>query len=303
MSLPTYEDFMAPLLFAIADGREHRLRDLYFPLARSFSLTDDQIAQRLPSGLQRIVDNRIGWARTYLLKAGLIASPKRGFISITDRGQDVLRENPREINYHFLDRFESFREFRSAHLRNAEEPPNPNAESAATPEEVIEGAHEQLREQLADELLEKVKQASPFFFERVVLRFLQAMGYGGVSGSGQVTPRSNDGGIDGVIYEDKLGLDTVCIQAKRWTATVGRPTVQEFVGSMDLHRSRKGVVLTTSRFSSDAFDYINRIEGKKVALIDGEKLCELMIEHRVGVTAKRNYELLDISEDFFNEDE
>jgi restriction system protein len=128
------------------------------------------------------------------------------------------------------------------------------------------------------------------------------MGYGGVSGSGMVTPVSRDGGIDGVIYEDKLGLDTVCIQAKRWENNVGRRTVQEFVGSMDLHRSKKGVILTTSRFSSDALDYVDRIEGKKVVLIDGERLCELMMEYRVGVTTKRNYEVLDISEDFFDED-
>ena len=279
---------------------------MYWPLAQSLGVTDEEFARRLPSGQQRIVDNRVGWARAYLLKAGLIASPKRSFIKITELGETILRENPPRIDGQFLERDESFREFRQASCNRQVTGQVPDVvlpESSATPEETIEMAHEQLRARLASDLLDKVKQCSPYFFESVVLRLLQAMGYGGVSGSGLVTPQSGDGGIDGIIHEDKLGLDTVCIQAKRWTATVGRPTVQEFVGSMDLHRSKKGVILTTSRFSADALSFVDRIEGKKVALIDGVKLCELMIEHRVGVTSKRNYELLDISEDFFDEDE
>jgi restriction system protein len=305
MAIPTYEEFMLPLLSAIADGQVHQMRDFYLRLARSFHLTDEEIAERLPSGQQRIVDNRIGWARSYLKAAGLLDSPKRGFVTITDRGRAVLRENPREINRRFLERFESFREFwRISTERHRAESTGEAAttELSATPEEIIDAAHEQLRAQLSADLLAKVKESSPYFFEKIVLRLLQAMGYGGVSGSGMVTPASRDGGIDGLIYEDKLGLDTVCIQAKRWENTVGRRTVQEFVGSMDLHRSKKGVILTTSQFSGDALNYVDRIEGKKVVLIDGAKLCDLMIEHRVGLTAKRNYEILDISEDFFDEE-
>jgi restriction system protein len=306
MAIPTYEDFMLPLLSALDDGQVHQLRDLYVPLARLLGLTDEEIAKKLPSGQQRVVNNRIGWARTYLLHAGLLASPKRGSVAITDRGRSVLRENRPEIDRRFLERFDSFREFWQRSVRRQRPESLEGAgdvDSSATPEETIEAVHEQLREQLAADLLQKLKDSSSYFFEKVVLRLLEAMGYGGVSGSGLVTPASRDGGIDGVIHEDKLGLDTVCIQAKKWENTVGRPKVQEFVGSMDLHRSKKGVVLTTSQFSGDALDYVNRIEGKKVVLIDGDKLCELMIEHRVGVTPKRNYELLDISEDFFAEDE
>jgi restriction system protein len=304
MAIPTYQDFMLPLLTALGDGKEHRLRDLYLPLAKGFHLSDEQIAQRLPSGQQRVVNNRVGWARTYMLKSGLLSSKRRGFVTITDLGREVLRENPPKINYKFLERFESFREFRQA-SRNKEKTPEgaDEVDVGVTPEETIEAVHAQLRDQLSADLLDKIKDASPYFFEKVVLRLLQAMGYGGVSGSGFVTPKSSDGGIDGIIYEDKLGLDIVCIQAKRWEDTVGRRTVQEFVGSMDLHRSKKGVILTTSKFSGEALEYVNRIEGKKVVLIDGAKLSELMIEHRVGVTPKRTYELLDISEDFFDEDE
>jgi restriction system protein len=306
MSIPTYEDFMLPLLKALDSGQPHRLCDLYLPLARGFGLSEEEIAKKLPSGQQRVVNNRVGWARTYLLKAGLLASPKRGYVELTDVGRSILGENPPEIDRQFLERFESFREFwRSSVQRQRTDLSErvPTTESSATPEETIEAVHEQLREQLSTELLEKLKGSSSYFFEKVVLRLLQAMGYGGISGSGMVTPPSRDGGIDGIIHEDKLGLDTVCIQAKKWENTVGRRTVQEFVGSMDLHRSKKGVILTTSKFSSDALDYVDRIEGKKVVLIDGNRLCELMIEHRIGVTPKRNYELLDVSEDFFAEDE
>ncbi len=167
---------------------------------------------------------------------------------------------------------------------------------------MIEAAYEQRRRQVEGDLLARLHEVSPFFFERVVLRLLQAMGYGGLAGHGQVTSKSADGGIDGVIYEDKLGLDTVCIQAKRWEGNVGRPVVQGFVGSMDLHRSRKGVVLTTSSFSRDAVEFVDRIEGKKVVLIDGEQLCRLMVDYKIGVTITKTYELTDVSEDFFDED-
>jgi restriction system protein len=304
MALPTYQDFMRPLLVSISDGQEHRLRDLYMPLARGFNLTDDEINQKLPSGMQRVVDNRIAWARTYLIKAGLMTAPRRGHVAITELGRQALRDNPESITATYLENFDSFRVFRrDNNTREIESTASSEPEAEATPEEIIEGAHQQLRDQLSSDRLEKLKGADPHFFEKVVLQLLQAMGYGGVNGSGLLTPRSGDGGIDGVIYEDKLGLDNVCIQAKRWTNTVGRPTVQEFAGSMDMHRSKKGVILTTGRYSADALAYVDRIEGKKVVLIDGAKLCELMIEHRVGVTPKRNYELLDISEDFFDEDE
>ncbi len=295
---------MLPLLTAIEDGQDHRLRDLYLPLAKGFALTDEEINRKMPSGQKRFVPNRIGWARSYLKAAGLLSSPKRGFVTITELGRNVLKQNPSQIDQNFLRKYDSFREFKKGKATDKDvEPVDERIETTATPEEVIDSAYDQLRKKVATDLLEKVKECSPYFFETVVLRLLQAMGYGGVTGSGLVTPQSGDGGIDGIISEDKLGLDTVCIQAKRWEKTVGSPTVKEFVGSMDLHRSKKGVILTTSHFSSDALEYVDRIEGKKVVLIDGDKLCQLMIEHRVGVTPKRNYELLDISEDFFDEDE
>jgi restriction system protein len=296
---------MLPILRELADGQPHRMKDMIERLADVFNLSPEERATLLPSG-HRTIANRVGWARTYLRKAGLVASPKWGLQVITDLGRQVLSENPPAIDYNYLERFEPFREFRKSKpkadggaLGSAVQ--SPALESTTeTPDEIMQAAYELSTRQVASQLLDTLKASEPYFFEQVVVRLLQAMGYG-ISGSGHVTPRSRDGGIDGVIHEDKLGLDTVCIQAKRWDNTVGRRTVQEFVGSMDLYRSRKGVILTTSQFSADAIGFVDRIEGKKVVLIDGEQLCRLMIDHKIGVTVRQTYEILDVSQDFFDE--
>jgi len=300
MSQPTYEDCMLPFLKAIADGQPHTLGELVEQIAEALSLTPEERLQMLSSG-QRVIANRVGWCRTYLKKAGLLEQPKRGLMVITDRGRQVLAENPPRVDAAYLKKhFAEFREWIQA------KPPVPTptsgGETTTTPDEAIEAAHKELVDKVAGDLLDTLKGCSPYFFEKVVVQLLRAMGYGGVSGSGLVTPRSHDGGIDGIIYEDKLGLDTVCVQAKRWEGTVGRKTVQEFVGSMDMHRSRKGVIFSTSSFSKDAVEYVEKIEGKKVVLIDGEQLTRLMIDHKVGVTTTRNYELVDLSQDFFDEE-
>jgi restriction system protein len=300
MAIPTYEECMLPFLKELADGQPHRMKDIVNRLADVFALTPEERAATIPSGHLTIA-NRVGWARTYLRKAGLIAPTKRGVHIITDAGRDVLRESPRRIDSDYLERYESFREFRNKHKTAEPVATSEQGESAATPDEAIAAAYEQLQSEVASQLLDTLKQCEPYFFEQVVVRLLQAMGYG-IPGS-QVTPRSRDGGIDGVIHEDKLGLDAVCIQAKRWDGTVGRRTVQEFVGSMDLHRSRKGVILTTGQFSADALDYVQRIEGKKVVLIDGDRLCRLMMDYKIGVTIRQTYEILDMSQDFFDADE
>ncbi|QDV66082.1 restriction endonuclease [Crateriforma conspicua] len=293
---------MLPLLQAIADGDEHRLRSLYDQLADVFSLTEDERSQLLPSGQQRLFHNRIGWARTYLKKAGLLDSPKRGFVKITGRGSEILDQEPERIDSALLNRFEEFREFTTQTREQGKtDSESPDVPQKSTPEESIDSAYAEIITQLTGELLETLRNSDPFFFEKVVVKLLRGMGYGGVRGRGVVTPRSGDGGIDGIIYEDKLGLDTVCIQAKRWANVVGRKTVQEFVGSMDLHRSRKGVIITTSHFSPDAQDYVDRIEGKKVVLIDGEELARLMIDHRIGVSVSRSYDIVELSQDFFDE--
>ena len=288
---------MLPFLEAIVDGKSHAVRDLTDQIADDLSLSAAERTELLSSG-QRAIANRVGWARTYLKKAGLAQSPKRGLIAITDRGRQVLDEKPIRIDAAYLKEHSSeFREW-----IQAKPPILPPTEVVTTPEEAMEAAYKQLIEAVASELLDTLKECSPYFFEKVVMQLLRAMGYGGAGGRGLVTPKTHDGGIDGVIYEDKLGLDSVCIQAKRWEGTVGRKTVQEFVGSMDLHRSRKGVILTTGKFSHDALEYVDRIEGKKVVLISGEELAQLMIDHRVGVAPTHKYELVDVSQDFFDEE-
>jgi restriction system protein len=299
MAIPTYEDCMLPFLKAIADGQQHSLRNLIEKIADALSLSAEDRVEMLPSG-QRVIANRVGWARTYLKKAGLIESPKRGVMQLTQRGREVLAGSPNRIDSAYLkERFGEFREWIQA---KPLETVSADRDASSTPEEIMDGAYNELRDQVASELLDTLKGCSPYFFEKVVVDLLRAMGYGGVGGRGLVTPKSRDGGVDGVIYEDKLCLDSVCIQAKRWEGTVGRKTVQEFVGSMDLHRSRKGVILSTSAFSRDAIEYVERIEGKKVVLIDDDQLTRLMIEHRVGVTPTRSYELVAVSQDFFDEE-
>jgi restriction system protein len=298
MAIPTYEDCMLPFLKAISNGGSYAIRDLIERIADALSLSHDERMEMLSSG-QRAIANRVGWARTYLKKAGLLQSPQRGMMQITERGRDVLAENPARIDTAYLkQRFPEFRDWVKAKPETVTRDPGP----AVTPEEIMESAYNERIEQVASDLLERLQTCNPYFFERVVVQLLRAMGYGGISGRGWVTQKSRDGGIDGMIYEDKLGLGNVCVQAKRWDGTVGRKTVQEFVGSMDLYRSRKGVIFTTSLFSADAKEYVERIEGKKVVLIAGEELARLMIEHRVGVTVTKSYDIVDVSQDFFDEE-
>lgn len=301
MAAPTFEELFQPLLVCFGDGKEHHIRSFNDTLADQLKLSDEDREARLASG-QRVLVNRIGWARTYLNKAGLIGSTRRGWWKITDDGLRLLASNPERIDRKTLETFDAYTTWIQEKCQtDRERPAEVIAESGSTPDEIIEAAFQQHREQVESELLDAVKSSSPFFFEEVVVRLLRAMGYGGATGRGVVTPRAGDGGIDGVIHEDKLGLDTVVIQAKKWEGPVGRPTVQAFVGSMDFHRSRKGVVLTTSSFTRDACDYVDRIEGKKVVLIDGQELASLMVEYRIGVTPTKTYELVDVSQDFFDD--
>jgi len=230
----------------------------------------------------------------------------RGRVQITDLGRRILTENPPRIDVKFLKQFPSYREFKEkveTDPRDEGAKISPALEEDRTPHELIESAYQSLLQATAEEVLARLKSCSPAFFESVVVRLLMAMGYGGVAGHGSVTGKSGDGGIDGVIRQDKLGLDVVCIQAKRWDGPVGRPIVQQFVGSMDYYRAKKGVMLTTSTFTRDGMEFLQRIEGKTVVLVDGDRLAALMIEHDLGVTTTRTYALKEVSNDFFDEGE
>ncbi len=307
MPIPDFQSVMLPLVEALADGHEQIMRDLTTKLADRFQLTHEEREEILPSGQQTIFSNRVAWAKSHLKAAGLLENPIRGRVRISDLGRKVLAERPQAINVRFLKRFPAYCEFVGKSQPKDEIIGSSEAttviEERRTPLELIDAAHKSLTQATAEELLSRLRLCSPTFFEGVVVKLLMAMGYGGVTGHGSVTGRSGDAGIDGVIKQDKLGLDVVCIQAKRWDGPVGRPVVQGFVGSMDYIRARKGVIMTTSVFTKDAMDFVDRIEGKKVVLIDGDQLASLMIEHNLGVTTTKTYSLKEVSNDFFDESE
>lgn len=303
MAIPDYETVMLPLLQTLADGVERRIGDLREQLAQHFGLTELEREQRLPSGQATVIASRVGWAKTYLKNAGLVEQPGRGRIRITEEGRRFLAHNPNQLGAKDLERYPSFLAFKNRTRDQAGEEASQPLTERQTPLERIEESVQALEVATADELLDRLKTSSPAFFEQIVVKLLLAMGYGGTTGQGFATGKSGDGGIDGVIQEDKLGLDVVSIQAKRWEASVGRPIVQAFVGSMDYIRAKKGVIITTSAFSRDAVDFVEKIEGKKVVLVDGQRLTQLMLDHDVGVTITKVYKLKEVSSDFFSEDD
>ena len=304
MTIPDYQSIMLPLLKLAGDKQEHSIREGIDHISDLFSLTEEEMKELLPSGQQSIIDNRVGWARTYLKKAGLLESPRRSYFTITTLGAQVLEKNPPEINVNFLDQFPQFVEFRK--LRREEDDKQLDRDftenSSRTPQELLEYGYQKIRKDLAQELLTVVKQASPQFFERLVVELLVTMGYGGSrKDAGKAIGQSGDGGIDGIINEDKLGLDVIYIQAKRWEAAVGSKEVRDFVGSLVGQKANKGILITTSRFTRDTVDYVRTI-GHKVILIDGDTLAQLMIDHDVGVSRVSSYDLKKIDTDYFTED-
>jgi restriction system protein len=301
MAIPDYQTLMLPLLGFLADGREHNLAEATQTISDQYELAPEERQQLLPSGQQTIIRNRIGWARTYMAKAGLIKGVRRGYWQISSRGKEVLSSNLDRIDVHFLQRYPEFIAFRD--LRHEKEASVPETQpNNYTPEEALDGAYQNLRVDLESELLEQVKTATPAFFEKLVVQLLVRMGYGGnLHDAGQAVGQSGDGGIDGIIKEDSLGLDAIYVQAKRWENTVGRPEIQKFAGALQGHRARKGVFITTSEFSKDAIDYVDRIDSR-IVLIDGPTLSKFMFDHGVGVSTTQTIEIKKIDQDYFNEE-
>ncbi len=302
MPIPDYQSIMLPLLRFAGDGREHSLRETIEALADEFKLTEGERSKLLPSGQQTIFDNRVGWARTYLKKAGMLETTRRGYYRITERGEQILRQNPSEINTAFLRQFPEFAEFQRTTRIRSDEAEDERSNETQTPEEAIETAYQKLRQDLATDILQMIKDRSPAFFERLVIDLLVKMGYGGTrKDAGEAIGKSGDGGIDGIIKEDRLGLDVVYVQAKRWDSAVGRPEIQKFAGALQGQRARKGIFITTSNFSQEARDYADRIDSK-IVLIDGDRLAQLMIDYNVGVASVASYELKRIDSDYFAEE-
>jgi restriction system protein len=307
MAVPDYQSVMLPLLrFAGEKAEEISTGEAVEFLAKEFGLTDEDLKEMLPSGIQPTFVNRVGWASTYMKKAGLLEATRRGFYRITPRGQELLRKQPKIINVKLLKQYPEFLEFQQLKVTRSAEKVKDARETSdtltATPSEALETAYENLRDELVDELLARLKKSSPSFFERVVVELLVKMGYGGSrADAGKAIGKTGDGGIDGIIKEDKLGLDVVYIQAKRWENNpVGRPDVMQFAGALQAQKANKGIFITTSRFTDDARSYVSQI-GSKIVLIDGEQLTNLMIEHDVGVSTLSMYPVKKLDTDYFDE--
>lgn len=307
MAIPDYQSLMLPILQLVSDKEEHKYRDLIETLAIEFKVTDDERKELLASGNQAIFDNRVGWAKTYLKKAGLLDSPKRATFVITQLGLETLKKNPGRIDAKYLRQFPAFIEFQNASRNDTdteEETISSSEPNNQTPEESLDKAYQRIRKSLASELLTKVVELSPSFFERLVVELLVKMGYGGsIKDAGKAMGKSGDEGIDGTIKEDKLGLDIIYIQAKRWKPgnVVGRPELQKFVGALAGQGAKKGIFITTSNFTREAIEYTPRNETK-IVLIDGEQLAQLMIDYNLGCTLQQTYELKKIDGDYFGEE-
>lgn len=302
MAVPKYNELMLPLLQFAGDGEEHHVREASERIAEHLQLTDAQVSELLPSGKKTKYYDRIHWAKTYLTKAGVIESTGRGLFRITERGYDLLATDPEEIDNDLLSQFPEFVEFQTPNTTSTTQSTKATErDDEQTPEELIETTYLKLRKGLADELLDTVLSVSPLFFEKLVVDLLLSMGYGSSLDSGERIGQSGDGGVDGVIREDKLGLDTIYIQAKRWQRDngVGRPEIQGFVGSLMGRGAAKGVFITTSYFSEPAKKYAENVPNLKVILIDGQQLARLMIEHNVGISVQRTYDIKQIDENYF----
>jgi restriction system protein len=301
MAIPDYQTIMLPLLKFASDEKEHSIHEAIKLLADQFNLSPEERKELLPSGQQEVFVNRVGWARTYLKKSGLLEAPKRGVLKITPRGKKIIQSNPKEINNRLLSQFDEFKEFKAKRRKQGEDQEDSN-EQVKTPEEAFESAYENLRIELASEILDHLKKCDPGLFEKIVIEVLVKMGYGGsLRDAGKAIGRSGDEGIDGIIKEDRLGLDIIYVQAKRWEGNIGRPEVQKFAGALQGQRAKKGIFITTSTFTKDARDYATQIDSK-IILIDGEELSEYMIDFNVGVTTTSKYELKKIDSDYFIEE-
>jgi len=308
MSIPDFQSIMLPLLEIMKDGEDRSHGEVSDDLAARFKLTDAERRELLPSGRQARFGNRVAWARAYLKKAGLIENTRRGVFHITKQGLELLEKNPSRIDIKLLLQYPGIQEWRGKSSREDDETANhgginDDAIEKQTPEEALDASYQELRRSLANDLIERIMKCPPKFFEGLVVDLLVEMGYGGSRiDAGQAIGQSGDGGIDGIIKEDRLGLDVVYIQAKRWSGTVGRPLVQAFAGSLEGQRAGKGIMITTSQFSQDARDYVDRIQ-KKIVLIDGEHLAQLMIDHGIGVSEVVNYTVKRVDLDYFDSEQ
>ena len=299
VAIPKYYEMHKPFLEFLKDGQTHTLKELKSYVSTCFALSEEDLAELLPSGRQTVFTNRIGWARTYLKKAGLIDSPARATFVITDEGKRVLHNNPSVIDVGFLMQYDSFREFQRSSSSEEGQSPEGNVSESSTPDDEFENAFKKINKSLADELLGEVMKLSPPAFEQMVIDLMSKMGYGTFENAAKTTSVTGDEGIDGIIMEDKLGFDLIYIQAKRWNEDrpVGRPEVQAFVGAI-AGKGGKGLFVTTSKFTKQATEYAKH---QHIILMDGEMLTKSMIENNFGVSVKRTFDIKAVDTDLFND--
>lgn len=303
--IPDFQTLMLPTLKFVGDNKEHSIIETIESLAKEFNLTEEELNEWLPSKTQKIFYNRVYWAKAYLKMSGLVENVRRSYFKITSRGLDVLKENPDFINIKYLRKFPEFissiENGRKSESKE-DETTIQNSVSPKTPQEILEEAFQKINESLSNEVLSRIKKVHPADFEKLVVELLVKMGYGGsVDEAGKTTRYRGDEGIDGIIKEDKLGLDVIYIQAKRWENVIGRPEVQKFVGALAGQRAKKGVFITTSHFTKEANEYAAQMDTK-IVLIDGEKLSQLMIDHNLGVSVQNTYEIKKIDSDYFEDE-
>lgn len=298
MPVPDFQSFFKPLLDLASDGKEHSIQEARESVAKNMALSEEDMKELLPSGTQRKFDNRVAWAKSYFVQAKVLESSRRGYFMITQRGVDLNKRAHKRIDIRILNQYTEFVEFHKTRAAKEEEA----GSSSETPEETLQKSYESIRSDLASQIVQQIASNSPQFFERLVVDLMVAMGYGGSrADAGRSIGGSGDEGIDGIIKEDRLGLDLVYLQAKRWEGTVGRPEVQKFVGALHGKRAKKGVFITTSKFSDDAKRYVETIDPK-VILIDGRMLAELIIDYGLGTTTTATFQIKRIDSDYFSEE-
>jgi len=303
MAVPDFQSFFQPLLKIAGDGKEHSLKEAREKIKTFFPLTEDDLSESLSSGTQTKFANRVAWAKSYFTQAKVFSSPKRGYFQITERGKALLANGHERIDVKILNQYPEFVEFH--HPTKTDKSTlidEPSVDVSETPEEVLQQAYQSIRNELADEMLNRIKDNSPQFFENLVVDFMLAMGYGGSRvDAGKSLGKSGDEGIDGIIKEDRLGLDVIYLQAKKWEGSVGRPEIQKFVGALHGKRAKKGVFITTGKFSTEAISFVEHIDPK-VVLIDGLTLANYMIDFNLGTTTSAIFEIKRMDTDYFVEE-
>ncbi len=303
MAIPDFQSFFKPLLDIASDGREHSIKEARERIAEAMNLSDGDLSEILPSGIQTKFENRVAWAKSYLIQARILEATRRGCFQITDRGRELHSKGYERIDVRILNEYPEFVEFHTVSREVGDSKNTDNSRvQTETPEEVLQQSYQSIRNELAADILGRIRNNSPKFFETLVVDLMIAMGYGGSRlDAGRAIGQSGDEGIDGIIKEDRLGLDIIYLQAKRWEGAVGRPEIQKFVGALHGRRAKKGVFITTGRFSQDAIEYVATIDPK-VVLIDGKDLANLMIDFNLGTTTSVSYEVKKIDSDYFGEE-